>query len=920
MATFDGWTSRKVRETFLSFFEEKGHTRVASSSLVPAEDPTLLFTNAGMNQFKDLFLGREKRAYTRATTSQKCVRAGGKHNDLDNVGYTARHHTFFEMLGNFSFGDYFKKEAIDYAWELVTGRYALDPSRLWATVYTDDDEAAALWERYLPKARVVRFGEKDNFWSMGDTGPCGPCSEIHYDQGEGVPGDATPNGAGDRLMEIWNLVFMQFDRGASGKMTPLPKPSVDTGAGLERITAILAGKNSNYDTDLFAPIIGKIEHLSGKRYIGNMAVEDAPFRVIADHVRAAVMLMADHVGPSNEGRGYVLRRIIRRAIRYGRRLGLDTPFLSKLSPVVFEEFQGIYFEEKADQRPLFIQAALSDEEARFAKTMSIGIDKVGEEMSAFRRITDQAGGPGIAELDGNIVFRLYDTYGVPLEVIEEIAQDEGLEIDRDGFEKELAAARERSKAASKFETEGLKAPFLEGANWRTEFLGYPEDEFVSLDGATVRALFEDGRLLDRGLQKGEEAWAVLDRTVFYPEGGGQVADTGTLVWKGGQASVVDVRRILGGQFIAHRIRVEEGFLQVGVHPEPDSVVNLRVDEWARRKTQANHTGTHLLHAALRKVLGESARQMGSLVTPDRLRFDYASSRPTSAEEVVEIERLVNEKILRDERVSKSIMTMDEAKGRGAVAFFGEKYGERVRVVEVDTFSRELCGGCHVNRTGEIGAFKVISDRGLAAGVRRMEAVTSLNTIERLRRDENIVQPLSELLNVPPEELLVRVRGLQEDLRKKEKELAAAKYELAAGVGAFTVTGSDVTMSHGVASSAKGGIDGVVEIGGIKVLARRVPSLPTNELRNLADTFRSKLKSGVVLLGTELEGKVTLLAAVTSDLVARVSAHELAQVMAPAVGGKGGGKPDLAQAGGKDAAQIEPALALGIAKVRERLSP
>jgi alanyl-tRNA synthetase len=928
MATSDGWTSRKVRETFLSFFEEKGHARVASSSLVPAEDPTLLFTNAGMNQFKDLFLGREKRAYARATSSQKCVRAGGKHNDLDNVGYTARHHTFFEMLGNFSFGDYFKVEAIDYAWELVTGRYGLDPSRLWATVYADDDEAAALWERYLPKARIARFGEKDNFWSMGDTGPCGPCSEIHYDQGEGVPGDATPNGAGDRVMEIWNLVFMQFDRGVSGKMTPLPKPSVDTGAGLERITAILEGKNNNYDTDLFAGIIGKIEEVSGKKYAGGMAVEDAPFRVIADHARAATMLVADGVIPSNEGRGYVLRRIIRRALRYGRRLETKSGFFYQVAQKVPYSLEP-YFptDERKGQVGRLLQQVLLTEETQFAKTMSVGVDRVGEAIEKIRR---DAGEKTVLE-GATIVFPLYDTYGVPLEVIEEIAQDEGVLVDRAGFEKALQRARERSKSASKFENAELNVSgALLGANWSTEFLGYPEQSGFSLDGATAKAIFDnDSALMDLGARAGEQAWVITDKTVFYPEGGGQVADIGHMSWKTGEARVLDVRWVLGHQFIAHRIRVEQGRLEFG------ETINLRVDEWTRRKTQANHTGTHLLHAALRQVLGESVRQMGSLVAPDRLRFDYASSRPTTDEEIVEIERLVNEKILQDKSVSKSIKTMDEAKRRGAVAFFGEKYGERVRVVEVGTFSRELCGGCHVKRTGEIGSFKVISDRGLAAGVRRMEAVTSLNTIERLRRDENIVQPLAELLNVPPEEILVRVRGLLDDLRKKNKENAALKVEVAltgvearGAVGTVTVSGAQPGASASGHSPSKKGLssdasgrdnDGIEEIAGVKVLARRVPSLPANELRNLADTFRSKLKSGVVLLGTELEGKVTLLAAVTPDLVARVSAHELAQVMAPAVGGKGGGKPDLAQAGGKDAAQIEPALALGVAKVRERLS-
>jgi alanyl-tRNA synthetase len=714
-------------------------------------------------------------------------------------------------------------------------------------------------------------------------------------------------------MEIWNLVFMQFDRDASGKMSPLPKPSVDTGAGLERITAILEGKNNNYDTDLFAPIIGKIEQLSGKKYIGNMVVEDAPFRVIADHARAATMLMVDGVIPSNEGRGYVLRRIIRRAIRYGRRLGIHGSFLHELPREVWGAFLGVFFAEhgaSADPIPL-IEHRLRDEEDRFAKTMTDGADRVGEEISAHRRAADQVGGPGITMLGG--VFRLYDTYGVPLELIEEIAREEGLEIDREEFESELKAARERSKGASRFEHEELKAPFLEGADWSTEFLGYPEQQFVSLDGATVKALFEDGLLLDEALPKGEEAWAILNRTVFYPEGGGQVADVGSLIWKGGQARVVDVRRILGGQFIAHRIHVEEGLLRVGVHPEPDTVVNLRVDEWARRKTQANHTGTHLLHAVLRKVLGESVRQMGSLVAPDRLRFDYAASKPTTPQEIREIERLVNEVILRDLEVTKENMPMEAAKKRGAMMFFDEKYGETVRVVDVPGFSTELCGGCHVNRTGEIGSFKVISDKGLAAGVRRIEALTSLNAVERLQRDEEILAEISQIMNAQPHELPAKLKETLDSLKRNEKEIAALKRE-----GALSGAISGHSSVSGTLTTRAWDVD-VQEIAGVKVLARRVPSLPTNELRNLADTFRSKLKSGVVLLGTELDGKVTLLAAVTSDLVSRVSAHELAQVMAPAVGGKGGGKPDLAQAGGKDAAQIEPALELGVAKVRERLS-
>jgi alanyl-tRNA synthetase len=905
MTTPDGWTSRKVRETFLSYFEGKGHARVASSSLVPAEDPTLLFTNAGMNQFKDLFLGREKRAYVRATSSQKCVRAGGKHNDLDNVGYTARHHTFFEMLGNFSFGDYFKKDAIDFAWELVTSKefYGLDPTRLWATVYTTDDEAAGLWAKYLPKERIARFGEKDNFWSMGETGPCGPCTELHYDQGPSVPGDATPNGNGDRVMEIWNLVFMQFDRDASGRQTPLPKPSVDTGAGLERITAILEGKNNTYDTDLFAGIIGKIEEISGKKYAGGMVVEDAPFRVVADHARAASMLVSDGVLPSNEGRGYVLRKVIRRALRYGRRLGIEGPFLADLTAPVFQSFEGIHLHDPNGSLRKTTADTIRVEEEGFRRTMSVGADRVGEAISAARR-------EGQTTLSGAAAFRLYDTHGVPLELIEEISSDEGVQVDRAGFEKELETARERSKGASKFEGEsGLPKDDQIDPAWTTEFRGYPEQDFVRLEGAKVLGLIptkQDGKA--NSLRKGHEGWVITDRTVFYPEGGGQVADTGTITWApDGAATVLDTRRAPNGRSTLHLLRIDSGTLA------PAQLVSVSVDEWTRRKTQANHTGTHLLHAALRKVLGESVRQMGSLVAPDRLRFDYAASRPTTAEEIREVERLVNEEVLRDLEVSKAVMSMDEAKKKGAMMFFGEKYGERVRVVDVPGFSTELCGGCHVVRTGEIGAFKVLSDKGLAAGVRRIEAATSLNAVERLQKDEEILATMAHTANVTHDELPAKLKEALDSLRRKEKEIAQLKRDLA--LASDSSPSKKSSSSDGSASDA----DGIEEIGGVKVLACRVPSLPTNELRNLADTFRGKLKSGVVLLGTEFEGKVTLLAAVTPDVVGRVSAHELAQTMAPLVGGKGGGKPDLAQAGGKDAAAIEPALAAGVARVRERLS-
>jgi alanyl-tRNA synthetase len=936
------WTSRDVRDRFLEFFRSKGHTVVASSSLVPADDPTLLFTNAGMNQFKDLFLGREKRSYVRAASSQKCVRAGGKHNDLDNVGYTARHHTFFEMLGNFSFGDYFKREAIDFAWELVTGKewYALDPARLWATVYEDDDEAAALWEKHLPKERIRRFGEKDNFWAMGDTGPCGPCSELHFDQGAGIPGDALPNGRGDRVMEIWNLVFMQFDRDASGKMTPLPKPSVDTGAGLERITAILEGKNNNFDTDLFTPIIRRIERLSGQEYIGGMAAQDAPFRVIADHARAATMLIGDGVIPSNEGRGYVLRRIIRRALRYSRRLEveLNGSFLAELVDPVLDTFEGIHSPSTGEtvDGGRRIKGAIQNEEALFSKTMSVGADKVGEEISAARREAERTG-EGHITLDGPAVFHLYDTFGVPLELIEEIATDEGVRVDRAGFEEEMGKARERSKAGSKFEAARHAVPdALIEPSWETEFRGYPEDDFVALDRARVLGLFtfEDNGHFERAqsLGTGQKGWVVTNRTVFYPEGGGQVADQGVFLWKNdvgeGCAVVLEARRSLNGRTILHLLRIDNGTLSPGM------TVSMEVDEWTRRKTQANHTGTHLVHAALRKVLGDSVRQMGSLVAPDRLRFDYAASRPTSPPELREIERLVNEEILRDVEVRKLPDTpMVTAREMGAIMFFGEKYGEKVRVVDVPGFSTELCGGCHVGRTGEIGAFKIVSDRGLAAGVRRLEAVTSLNAVDRMQRDEEILSQLSQLVNAPRHELPAKTREMVESLRRKEKEIAALKRDLVLraepGGGSRSTPSpeasghspSEKNLSPGVPSGGAGvGEDGVQEIAGVKVLARRVPSLPANELRNLADTFRAKLKSGIVLLGTEgEEGKVTLLAAVTPDLVARVPASDLARAMAPVVGGKGGGKADLAQAGGRDPMKIGEALGRGVLRARERLS-
>jgi alanyl-tRNA synthetase len=883
--------STEVRERFLRYFEEHGHRRVPSSSLIPAADPTLLFTNAGMNQFKDVFTGREKREYTRATSVQKCVRAGGKHNDLDNVGYTGRHHTFFEMLGNFSFGDYFKDDAIRFAWELCTDSakgYRLDPQRLWATVFTDDDEAARLWERFLPKSRILRFGEKENFWAMGEAGPCGPCSELHYFRGANLADNAPArvNGPGDETLEIWNLVFMQYERDASGATKPLPKPSVDTGAGLERIAAILQGVNNNFDTDLFAPILARIGELSGQRYRGGMAKEDAPFRVIADHVRAATMLIADGALPSNEGRGYVLRRILRRAMRYGRRLGLDRPFLFRIAPTVVEGFSGVYFDPAsvADVSRSVAQV-LEPEEERFGKTLSEGADRIGEAIERLRR-------EGATALSGETVFRFYDTHGIPLEVIEEIAGDEGVAFDRAGFEEALEHQRRTSRSTKKFEAADASVfERLELPQQHSVFRGYPEQDFVSLSGARVLGIVREGREASR-LATGETGDVVTDRTVFYPEGGGQVADTGRWTWDGGEAEVTDVQKPISN-LIAHRVRVASGRLDLGAS------VDMSVSEWTRRRTQANHTGTHLLHAALRRVLGPSARQMGSLVAPDRLRFDYAAQAPTTPEQLAEIERLVNEEILRDNEVTKEVVAMDEARQRGADMFFGEKYGERVRVVAVPGFSTELCGGCHVSRTGEIGTFKIVSDRGIAQGQRRLEAVTSLGAVELLSEDERILNALSSTAQSPREVLAARWQEREERLKQLEREVASLKLRLASG--------------------DSGASENRLEVGGVPIATRIVEGLSIAELRNLSDTLRAKLKSGVVVVGTAGEGKTSVIVAVTPDLTRRLPASQIAARVGRALGGSGGGKADLAQAGGKNAAQLPDGLTAAAEAVRDLLS-
>jgi len=867
-------TSKEIRKAFLDYFASKGHEVVASSPLLPAGDSTLLFTNAGMNQFKDVFSGREKRPYSRATSTQKCVRAGGKHNDLENVGYTARHHTFFEMLGNFSFGDYFKKEAIEFAWELVVDVYGLPVDRLWFTVYTDDDDAAKLWEEVgAPADRILRFGEKDNYWSMGETGPCGPCSEIHYDRGPDpmAPGRAElVNGEGDDIIEIWNLVFMQFDRDAKGKLHPLPKPCVDTGAGLERFALVLQGVESNYETDLFTPIIDAVAKLVERPY--SPANELAPaYRVIADHLRAAAFLMTDGVVPTNEGRGYVLRRIIRRALRYGRKLGLDGAFLHTLMPVVVD-LMGDVFPDLVERREV-VATQLRQEEERFARTLNSGTDVAQRELERLKR-----GGQEI--VPGRTVFDLYQTHGIPTELLEEFAQEEGLGIDREGFEAALEEERQRGQASWRGDLLSHYRPEYEWVadkGIRSEFDGY---ELLQKTTETLALIGDDG--LEDTLGKGEGGEVILAKTPFYPESGGQIGDRGTMVWEGGRAVVLDTLKPMEG-LITHRVVVEEGELDLGTE------VRAEVAEAGRADTQRNHTATHLLHAALHEVLGEAAQQAGSLVEPDRLRFDFSWGEPVGKEELREIERLVNAAILRNEPLSMENMAMDDARERGAMALFGEKYGDTVRVVTIGDgdFSVELCGGCHVNRTGDIGTFAIVSERGVAAGVRRIEAVTGRGAVERLQERERLADELAGRYQTSFEQLPKLLANRDGRLSELEEEVRKLKHQLASGDSG----GSEIRQ----------------EVDGIVVQARRVPEMSPAELRNLADTLRQKLGSGVVVLGMESGGKATLLAAVTDDLTDRVRAGDLVRELASVIGGRGGGKPNLAQAGGPDVDKLDEAL-------------
>jgi alanyl-tRNA synthetase len=860
-------TADELRQGFIQYFAGHGHTAVPSSPLIPQADPTILFTNAGMNQFKAVFLGQEARPYKRAATVQKCMRAGGKHNDLENVGYTARHHTFFEMLGNFSFGDYFKQDAIHFGWDYLTRVVGLPKDKLWVTVFREDDEAVQLWTKTgVPASRIVRCDEKDNFWQMADTGPCGPCSEIHYDQGPAVPGDDVPNGAGDRVIEIWNLVFMQYDRDASGTLRPLPKPSIDTGMGLERLAAVAQGVYSNYDTDLFRPILDAIGKRVGKRYGGDPA-GDRSMRVIADHLRAIAFLIADGIIPSNDGRGYVLRRILRRAARHGRLLGSSEPFLHELASTVVERMGSAYPELPAASGAI-VQATEGEEE-RFIATLDQGLpilnDLVAKAKAAKRTV-----------LAGQDAFKLYDTYGFPLDLIEEACREQGLTLDHAGFQRALEEQRERGRDDQVFKPTTLKPAVADvaGRLRSTRFVGY---EALKAEGV-VQAILKDDRLVKEATE-GQTVEVALDVTPFYAEGGGQVGDKGMLTGPDGRIEIQDTTRP-APDLVLHKGLVRTGRVREGDRLE--AVVNVTTRHDAAR----NHTATHLAHAALREILGPHVKQYGSLVAPNRLRFDFAHFRPLSSRDLDEIESLVNERVRCDDSIRTDVMGVQEAVAAGALAFFGDKYGERVRVVSIESFSKELCGGTHCGRTGEIGTFKLVSETGVAAGVRRIEAVTGSGAIDHVKRLEAEVRELSELLKAAPSELAAKTRKLLAQLKEKERELEQVKLKLASG---------------------QSGEATVRTIQGVQVHAQRADGLDNAELRALADRVRDKLKSGVIALGAQQGEKVSLLVVVTPDLVPKIHAGQLIKDMAAEVGGTGGGRPEMAQAGGKNPERLDAAL-------------
>ncbi len=856
--------SKQIRQKFLDYFQSKGHEVVASSSLVPANDPTLLFTNAGMVQFKDLFLGAEKRAYTRATSSQRCVRAGGKHNDLENVGYTARHHTFFEMLGNFSFGDYFKRDAIQYAWEFLTVELGLPKEKLWVTVFRDDDEAADIWvnEVGVPAERVTRLGEKSNFWQMGDTGPCGPCTEIFYDHGEEVAGGppGSPDEDGDRYIEIWNLVFMQFDRQTDGALIPLPKPSVDTGMGLERLAAVLQHVHSNYEIDLFQNLLTAAAAITGVQDTTNTSL-----RVIVDHIRSCAFLVLDGVTPSNEGRGYVLRRIIRRAVRHGYQLGVKESFFYRLVSALVAEMGDAYPALAKEQAR--VEKVLRDEEQQFARTLENGM----------QILTQAIAGLSGSVLAGETVFRLYDTYGFPVDLTADVAREHNLTLDMDGFEKAMEVQRQQARAASQFNA--VEKLAIESSTGTT-FVGY---DHLQHDGK-VLAIYQNGQSVN-DLIGTTDAVVLLDVSPFYGESGGQAGDRGVLEVRQGNHTVsrFEVTDTLKqGDHVLHKGRLLQGKLSVG------ESLSAEVDATSRQATMLNHSATHLLHAALRKVLGDHVTQKGSLVTADRLRFDFSHQAPLTTAEVQMIEQLVNAEILRNSSVQKEVMSIDQAMAKGAMALFGEKYGDQVRVVTMGDFSTELCGGTHVTRTGDIGLFKLVTETGIAAGIRRIEAVTGLGALQYVAREESVLRSVCELLKTGEETLVDRVQQLLTQQKTLEKTLDQLKAKMASAAG------SDIAAE-------------AVEVAGIKLLVKQLEGFNSKTLRDLVDQLKNKLGSAVVVLAAVEEGKVALVAGVTQDLTARYKAGDIVNHVARQVGGKGGGRADMAMAGGTEPAGLEAAL-------------
>jgi alanyl-tRNA synthetase len=868
-------TTAEIRRDFLDFFAARGHQEVASSPLVPANDPTLLFTNAGMVQFKDVFLGAEKRNYQTAATSQRCVRAGGKHNDLDQVGYTARHHTFFEMLGNFSFGDYFKEDAIRYAWELLTQVYGLEPDRLWVTVYETDDEAFDIWtcEIGVPAERVIRIGDKpggakyesDNFWAMGDTGPCGPCTEIFYDHGPDVEGGppGSPDEDGDRYIEIWNLVFMQFDRAADGTMNPLPKPCVDTGMGLERLAAVLQHHHSNYRIDLFRALTAAAAELTGCKDQDN-----ASLNVIADHIRACAFLIADGVVPSRDGRGYVLRRIIRRAIRHGYKLGMKKPFFYNMVGPLAEQMGEAYPELR--EKEALIATTLLEEEERFARTLDTG-------MGILKNVMLKAAEDGDSQIGGETAFLLYDTYGFPLDLTQDIARENALSVDEGGFNEEMAKQQERGRSAGKFTQQ---AQISTGAIKKlspTVFLGYEEQETAD---ARIDAILVDGEQVDELAAPGQ-AVLLLDKTPFYAESGGQVGDSGSIQAEGAEFEVVDTIKV-AGVFHGHIGQLKTGQLKTG------AVVTARIEAQRRQAIVLHHSATHLLHAALKQVLGDHVEQRGSLVAPDHLRFDFTHPRAVSADQLREIERIVNEEIRVNPAADVQVMDFDDALETGATALFGEKYGDRVRVIQFGGFSVELCGGTHVARIGDIGQFKIIEESAIAAGIRRIVAVAGEAAVEKIQSMDEQLKQLGQVLKVAPDAMEDRLRQVLDRAKTLEKEVEELKSKMASASG-------DELLGQ------------AQEINGIKVLAARLDDVDSKSLRDTVDRLKDRLGSSVVVIGSANDGKVRLAAGVTKDLLTRIQAGNLVNFVAQQVGGRGGGRPDFAQAGGSQPEELDGAL-------------